>query len=182
MFREEAKKLLEQIYNNPKLALQLKLGEGCERIAYQLNEDYVVKIEKKAMFNEENYKENEKDTKISLYYLNLRDASYEGQFDREFELVDLLTEEESKVINPIVDVGEFNDGLYCISPKVTTGMELKCYSVEELCEKYDKTFDYEALNEFGEKHGLDIYDMTDNSGNFGINKDGDIVIIDYGLM
>ena len=85
------------------------------------------------------------------------------------------------MFNPIVEIGEFNGATFTISPLVETASSKDCYDIEALCEKLNKKFDYEALKKVSNRFSLDYYDLTENSDNFGVNSNGDIVIIDYGL-
>lgn len=182
MLVEKAQVLLKKLYDNPRLAVKLSLGAGCERVAYKLDEQYAVKIEKCTMYNEEVLKECEgEDIELDMYSRHLWDSSFENQTEREINMFKSLTEEEASMFNPIVEIGEFNGATFTISPLVETASSKDCYDIEALCEKLNKKFDYEALKKVSNRFSLDYYDLTENSDNFGVNSNGDIVIIDYGL-
>lgn len=182
MLVEKAQVLLKELYNNPRLAVKLSLGTGCERVAYKLDEQYAVKIPKDAMYNEKALSEVKGESfELDLYSRHLWDMSFEDQTDREIQLLESLTEDEAKLFNPILEIGEFQGNKFTISPLVEIGRNIDCHDIEDLCKATGKSFNYDCLREVSKKFSLDYYDLTENSGNFGLNSNGDIVIIDYGL-
>lgn len=178
----EARELLDKIYNNPRLGAQLALGNGCERIAYKLTEDLVVKINKEAMFNEEILEPFKDDNELLKYRRALWDFCVEEQTELELEIFEGLKEDEKEIFNPILARDVFNNQIFTISPRITTGRDLGVYSLFSLESKLECGFDFDTLRDVCDRYELDFQDVVDNSGNFGVNKDGKIVVIDFGLV
>ena len=114
----EARELLDKIYHNPRLGVNLALGNGCERIAYKLTEDLVVKISKEAMFNEEILDiQTETDVEIRKYSRALWDFCLEDQTETELFIHSRLTDEQKKLFNPILFNDVYNGHMFTIAPK-----------------------------------------------------------------
>lgn len=178
----EARELLEKIYHNPRLGAQLALGNGCERIAYKLTEDLVVKIGKEAMFDEEILEACKDDAELFKYRRALWDYTIEDQTELELEIFNGLEEKEKGLFNPILEKDVFNNQIFTISPRITTGRDLGIYSLFSLEDKLESGFDFDTLRDVCDRYELDFQDVVDNSGNFGVNKQGEIVVIDFGLV
>lgn len=150
---------------------EARLGMGCERIAYKLNDDYVVKIAKNAFCNYD-LDECEWDDRY--------DYSEEGQTEEEIHIWEQLTPEEKSLFNPIVASGKFYSLPFTVMPmvKIVNGGS----NAEEVCKKNEINFDFNLLRDISDRFELDFWDMVDNTSNFGFDKLGNFVITDFGLI
>lgn len=178
---EKAKELLEKIYHNPRLGIVLSLGCGCERIAYQLTDDLVVKIDKEAMYNKELLATYIEDMEVHKYSRSLWDYAPEDQSALESHIYETLSEEERKIVNPILGEGSYKGHKFLICPKVKPAREYNVNTLQGLSRKLEKPFDMALLKKFCYKNDLDFGDLVENPGNFGIDANDNIVLIDYGL-
>lgn len=147
-----------------------RLGMGCERIAYKLNDDYIVKIAKNA-FCDYDLDEDEWDDRY--------DYSEERQTEEEIHIWEQLTPEEKSLFNPIVASGNFCNLPFTVMPmvKIVNGN----HDAREICEKNEINFNFQLLRDIAERFELDFWDMTSNTSNFGFDKLGNFVITDFGL-
>ena len=148
-----------------------RLGMGCERIAYKLNDDYIVKIAKNA-FCDYDLDEYEWDDRY--------DYSEEGQTEEEIHIWEQLTPEEKSLFNPIVASGKFDNLPFTVMPmvKILNGES----NAKDVCEQNEINFDFKLLENVAERFELDFWDMIDNTSNFGFDKLGNFVITDFGLI
>ncbi len=179
-------KVLEEIKNNPIKGQALVLGIGCDRVAYEID-GMALKVGKVSMlpFNEvTGYYEIPQDIEPNVfrYYEQLHRDYGGGQTDEEVNVYESLTPEEKKLFNPIIETGEFNGENYTVSPLVTSGEELDYEYLDDLCYHEGLDFDFDLLDEVAKRLHLDYDDMVTNSGNFGINAEGQPVILDYGMV
>lgn len=177
----KAEQLLTMIYNNPDVGAKLSLGAGCERVAYKLNDELVVKIEKDIMYNKEAFERLIGSQEVYKYSRELWDSTPEGQTGAELDIYKNATEAEKKLLNPLLAHGKFKNGTYTVSPVVKTGKILEYDNLYQLCNINELDFDFELLSEFCYKFDLDFDDIVDNKGNFGLNLKGEPVVIDFGL-
>ena len=150
---------------------EARLGMGCERAAYKLNEDYIVKIAKNAFCNYD-LDEDEWDDRY--------DYSEERQTEEEIHVWEQLTPEERSLFNPIVASGKFCNLPFMVMPmvKILNGE----YGAKEVCEKNEINFNFKLLEDVAERFELDFWDMVENTTNFGFDKLGNFVITDFGLI
>lgn len=148
-----------------------RLGMGCERIAYKLNDDYIVKIAKNA-FCDYSLDMDEWDDRY--------DYSEERQTEEEIHIWEQLTPEEKSLFNPIVASGKFSNLTFTVMPmvKIVNGGS----NAEEVCKKNEINFDFNLLRDISDRFELDFWDMVDNTSNFGFDKLGNFVITDFGLI
>ena len=148
-----------------------RLGMGCERIAYKLNDDYIVKIAKNA-FCDYDLDEDEWDDRY--------DYSEERQTEEEIHIWEQLTPEEKSLFNPIVASGKFDNLPFTVMPmvKILNGES----NAKDVCEQNEINFDFKLLENVAERFELDFWDMVDNTSNFGFDKLGNFVITDFGLI
>lgn len=148
-----------------------RLGMGCERIAYKLNDDYIVKIAKNT-FCDYDLDEYEWDDRY--------DYSEEGQTEEEIHIWEQLTPEEKSLFNPIVASGKFDNLPFTVMPmvKILNGES----NAKDVCEQNEINFDFKLLENVAERFELDFWDMIDNTSNFGFDKLGNFVITDFGLI
>ena len=148
-----------------------RLGMGCERIAYKLNDDYIVKIAKNA-FCDYDLDEDEWDDRY--------DYSEERQTEEEIHIWEQLTPEEKSLFNPIVASGKFDNLPFTVMPmvKILNGES----NAKDVCEQNEINFDFKLLENVAERFELDFWDMIDNTSNFGFDKLGNFVITDFGLI
>lgn len=154
---------------------RLVLGTGCERIAYKLNDDYVLKIAKHAFIEATEDEDDRYGLDDDRY-----DYCEEWQTEREIEIWEKMSTEEQSLFNPIVASGKFEGYPFIVSPYV----EIEGYgrdSAMVYCKQNELRFDFELLTRVAKKFTLDFYDMTENSSNFGLTKDGKLVVTDFGL-
>lgn len=177
----QAEQLLTMIYNNPDVGAKLSLGVGCERVAYKLNDELVVKIEKDTMYNKEAFERLIGSQEVYNYSKELWDSTPEGQTRTEVSIYENATEAEKKLLNPLLAHGKFKNGNYTVSPTVRTGKALDYDSLYLLCDVNEHNFDFKVLSEFCNRFELDYDDIVDNKGNFGLNLKGEPVVIDFGL-
>lgn len=161
---------LTKCQSDKKFEEKARLGMGCERIAYKLNDDYVVKIAKNAFCNYD-LDEGEWDDRY--------DFSEEGQTEEEIHIWEQLTPEEKSLFNPIVASGKFYNLPFTVMPmvKIANGK----YDAEEVCKKNEINFNFQLLRDISERFELDFWDMVGNTSNFGFDKLGNFVITDFGL-
>lgn len=148
------------------------LGTGCERIAYALNPGYIVKIAKHAFINME-LDEDDWDDRY--------DYSEEWQTEKEIEIWKQMSPEEQSLFSPIVAHGKFDSFPFIVSPMIDIIGGIG-NSAMDYCKKNEIEFDFDLLRSVAEKFDLDFYDMTENSNNFGITREGKLVITDFGLL
>ena len=149
---------------NKELVRKHILGTGCERVAFDLDNNLVLKISKKMFVNDGEY--------------------YEGkQTNREIEIWKELNEEERKLFNPILFIGEFQSEQYIIVPRIKTfGASLSIDNLEDYVQSQEIDYDFSLLQALAELHSLDYYDMIENNDNFGFNHLGEFVVSDFGLL
>lgn len=151
------------------------LGAGCGREAYSLDDDHVVKIPRYIVtdVNRSCYRES----KESAYAYGVE------QMTTEIAVWEDATEDERELLNPVVAHGEYDGTPFIVAKKVQIAE-----GIYDDIRDFSKTVEVALAENFEtrlgrlcDRHGIDFYDCYSNTGNFGLTKDGRIVITDYGL-
>lgn len=178
--------ILDRLFNNPLEASKMCIGVGADRVAYQLEDGSVLKIEKVAMIPENisyDYMLSTPDSiAVHSYYSKLGlESNFYSQTELEIHTYNQLTPIEKKLFNPITKQGVYHDMYYTVSPYVQTGIDLDCDTLEDLCDRYSVNFDFHMLHDISEDFQIDYYDMVSNPYNFGLSSLGEPIILDFGL-
>lgn len=166
--------VLEKCKYDRKYEMNRTLGMGCERVAYALTPGFIVKIAKHAFIG--SVDEVDEDDMDDRY-----DYSEEWQTEKEVEIWEKMSPEEKRLFNPILASGEFDGYTFTVSPMVEIE-EAESRDAVDYCERNEIEFDFDLLRQVAEKYDLDFFDMVENTANFGRNKEGDLVITDFGLL
>lgn len=169
-----AYRVLEKCKSDRKYEENRTLGMGCERVAYALSTELVVKIAKHAFIGSP--LEDDVDEWDERY-----DYSEEWQTEKELEIWDKLSDKEKTLFNPILANGEFSGFPFIISPLVEINEERFSNAID-YAEREKIDFDFELLEKISKEYELDYTDMVENTSNFGLTREGKMVITDFGLL
>ncbi len=150
------------------------MGEGSSREVYKLTDDLVIKLPK--------YFSREKENRPISFWHGM------CQSNIEIDVWENASDLARTVLNPIVIYGKYEDLVWEVQPIVDICDDICCaYTVMEFAE--EQKVDFMSEEEYNDivcelvlEFGLQDGDLYDNSGNFGINSDGKIVVIDYGFL
>ena len=154
----------------------LYINEGSSRIVFHLNQNskFVVKISKNTIqdYLELNFNERKINNGIQ-------------QSLKEIEIWNNCNSFLKEKLNPIIDYGIYNGYIYIVQEYVNTIEDIfGDYTLEEACEESENNIqDYKIIIEDLSK----IYSLSSNDiyyapSNIGLNKNNEIVIIDYGFI
>lgn len=166
--------VLEKCKYDRKYEMNRTLGMGCERVAYALSPGLVVKIAKHAFIG--SIDDADEDDIDDRY-----DYSEEWQTEKEIEIWEKMLPEEKALFNPILVSGEFDGFAFAVSPMVEIE-EGESRDAVDYCKRNGLQFDFELLRKVAKKYDLDYFDMVENTANFGRNKEGKLVVTDFGLL
>ncbi len=153
------------------------LGTGCERIAYDLGDNLVLKIRKDLMLGN-------KDAEYAESHERVWDYCEMNQTEAEVKMWEGFLDHQKTLFNPILASGKYLGDVFTIVPKMIAfgrDIEDRITNAIEYCEFNEINFDFEELDRIACKYDLDYCDMTSNLDNFGLNVNGDFVISDFGL-
>ena len=165
---------IQGLINDREFKSRTYLGSGSSREVYKLTDELVIKLPC--------YFHYEKEKRPISFWHGL------CQSNVEIEVWKSASEVVRKVLNPIVIHGVYEDLLWEVQPIVQVCEDMsQAYSVLDFAEEQEINFmsDEEYTNiidELGREFGLQDGDLFDNCGNFGLNSNRKIVVIDYGFI